>query len=110
MDDEPRTRSISTASWGLWLLVLFVAGGATTYVLIGAAIGVGTFALVSWMRHLPAVGVARSGARLGAAHAVLASLIVPWLVSNPSAGDPTDVPWHAAWHLLSALFVATYWW
>ncbi len=87
-----------------------VSGAASTYLFIGAAIGVGTFALVSWVRLLPSVGVARSGRRLGAAYAVLGSAIVPWLVSNPSLGDPTNVPWHSAWHVLSALFVATYWW
>lgn len=87
-----------------------LSGDASTYVFIAAAVGVGTFALVSWARLLRRVDLTRSGARLAVAYALLGSAIVPWMVSNPSTGAPTDVPWHSAWHVLSALFVAAYWW
>jgi hypothetical protein len=86
-----------------------VSGEAGTYVFIAAGVGVGVFALVSWARLLARAGIARSGNRLALAYALLASAIVPWLVSNPSAGDPTGVPWHSAWHVLSAIFVGAYW-
>lgn len=87
-----------------------VSGEAATYVFIAAGVGVGVFALVSWARLLARAGIARSGRRLALAYALLASAIVPWLISNPSAGDPTDVPWHSAWHVLSAIFIGAYWW
>jgi hypothetical protein len=99
--------------WGAFAIAAVlkgVSGEAATYVFIATGVGVGVFALVSWARLLDRAGLARSGRRLALAYALLAAAIVPWLISNPSAGDPTDVPWHSAWHLLSAIFVGAYWW
>ena len=87
-----------------------LSGDASTYVFMAVAVGVGVFALVSWRRWLAGVGLQRSGRRLLLAYGLLFASIVPWLISNPTSGAPTDVPWHSAWHVLSALFVGAYGW
>jgi hypothetical protein len=107
-----------TLPYWVWFWVPFafsgvlkgVSGDAGTYVFIAVAVAIGVFALVSWLRLLARAGVRRSGRRLLLAYALLFSAIMPWLASNPSAGAPTDVPYHLAWHVLSALFVGAYWW
>lgn len=87
-----------------------VSGDANTYVFIAMGVGTGIFALVSFRRLLPRLGYSRSGPRLGLAYLLLFTAIVPWLLSRPAAGDPIDIPFHAAWHVLSATFVLSYWW
>jgi hypothetical protein len=103
---------------GRWFWLLFgvsivlkaISGALTTIVFIAFGVGTGVFVLASWTKLLGPAGFRRSGARLGLAFALLGLAIVPWLLSNPFAGDPVDVPFHAAWHLLSAAFVLSYWW
>ena len=102
---------------GWWWLGLFaiapvlnaLAGDLNTYVFIAMGVATGTFVLVAWLRLLPRIGVRRSGARLALAYFMLGAAIVPWVLSNPAVGDPTSVPYHAAWHVIAALFVAAYW-
>jgi hypothetical protein len=104
---------LSTLFWGLFAIscvLKAVTGSAGTYVFIAAGIGTGVFSVVSWRRLLPAVGLRRDGRRLVLALTVLGAAIVPWLLSNPSSGNPTTTPYHAAWHVLSAAFVGAYWW
>jgi hypothetical protein len=89
--------------------VYLAAGDAATFVFMAGGIGVGVWALVHWRRLPSQVGRRRDGGRLALAFGLLFGSIVPWLLSNPFAGPPTDVPWHGAWHVLSALFVGGYW-
>jgi hypothetical protein len=101
--------------WFIALLALAtvlkgVTGELSTLVFIVMGVGTGVFALVSWGWLLKPAGYARAGLRLALAFGLLALSIVPWVLSNPFAGDPVEVPYHAAWHLLSALFVAAYAW
>ncbi len=85
-------------------------GALSTAVFILAGIGTGVFALGAWGWWLPAAGYSRSGGRIALAFVVLGVAIVPWVLSNPAVGDPVDIPYHATWHVLAALFVATYAW
>lgn len=91
-------------------LVKLVSGSLTTLVFIAFGVGVGIFALVSWARLQEPAAVHRSGTRLAVAYGLLGAAIVPWVLSNPASGDPTWIPFHAAWHVLSAGFVGAYWW
>ncbi len=109
-DRRSRFGSWFWGSLAVATVVTLVSGDAGTPVFIAVAIGVGLFALVAWSRLSGRVGVRRSGRRLALAFAALGAAIVPWVLSNPGTGDPTDVPYHSAWHVLSAAFVAAYWW
>jgi len=101
-----------------WFLEIFVAAAAlngltgtlSTVVFIAMGVGTGVFALASRGWWLKPAGYQRLGGRLAIAFALLGLSIVPWVLSNPFAGDPVDVPYHAAWHVLSALFVGAYGW
>ncbi len=98
------------SAFALAAALKLATGDKSTYVFIAAAIGVGTFTLVSWSTLLRRADLERDGIRLGLAFAVLGASIVPWLLSNPLSGDPTVVPYHSAWHILAAGFVLAYWW
>jgi hypothetical protein len=90
-------------------IVAAFAGGFGLYVFIATAVLVGVFEVVALLALLPAAGFLRSRPRLWIAVAVLALSLVPWFASNPRiGGDPTTVPYHLMWHILSACFVAAY--
>jgi hypothetical protein len=97
-------------SFAAAVLLNGATGALSTVVFILAGIGTGVFALGAWGWWLPAAGYSRSGGRIALAFVVLGVAIVPWVLSNPGVGDPVDIPYHATWHVLAALFVATYAW
>ena len=92
------------------IVVNGVTGSLSTVVFIVAGIGTGVLAVGAWGWWLPAAGYERSGGRLALSFALLGVAIVPWVLSNPKVGDPVDIPYHATWHVLAALFVAGYAW
>ena len=97
----------------LYAGILVVAAVAASFIGLVAFIvtGVCTGILVAVVLYflLRRVGLERDKWRFWLAVGLFGASLAPWLASNPFAGDPTDIPFHAAWHVLSAVFIGAYW-
>ena len=99
-----------SALFGLSVVAIWASGGSTLVFML-AAVGTGLWTLASRMFVQGRKGLVRNWWLYGLSLVALGSAIVPWYVSNPAQGNPTDeFPYHALWHLLSAVFVLCYWW
>jgi len=85
------------------------SGGAAFVVFVATATLLGVLQLRMLRTILPRRGFEREGSRLLAAFAALGLALVPWALSDPTVGGaPTPIPFHAMWHVLSAVFVWCY--
>lgn len=97
----------------MYVVILVAAAIASSLIGLTAFIvsGVGTAILVIVVLYflLKSAALTRDRWWFWLAIVLLAASLVPWLASNPSlAGDPTGIPFHAARHVLAAIFVGAY--
>jgi hypothetical protein len=96
----------------LYAGILVVAAIAASFIGLVAfiATGVGTGILVAIVLYflLSRVGLTLDRWRFWLAVGLLGASLAPWLASNPFAGEPTDIPFHPAWHVIAAVFIGAY--
>ncbi len=88
--------------------VAALSGEAWLSLFIAAAVGIVVFELFVCFVFLRETGFRRDGRLLGVTLLILGLSLVPWFASTPRVGDPTSLPLHLLWHLLSALAIAAY--